>query len=337
MRSYLAKRMLFMVASWWLLSVVVFIVIQLPPGDYLTTYIAGQARTGTFLELEEIEALKAYYGLDRTPIEQYLFWAGRFVIGDLGRSFGSYGRTNEQPVIEVLAEVLPFTVLLSSLAIMFTYAVAIPIGIYSATHQYRPGDYFFTAIGFIGLAVPNFMLALVLMYFFFQAFGITAGGLFSPEYALADWSWERLWDMISHLWVPIIVLGTAGTASIMRVMRGVLLDELGKQYVITARARGVSERRLLFKYPVRLALNPIISSLAYILPAIFGGNPIVAIVLSLPMTGPILLNALLAQDMFLAGSIIMVEGAIVIFGTFLSDILLALVDPRIRQERALTG
>ena len=336
MRAYLLRRLLFMVASWWMLSVVVFIVIQLPPGDYLTTYIAGQARTGTFLELEEIAALKAYYGLDRTPIEQYLFWAGRFVIGDLGRSFGST-RSVEQPVIEVLAEVLPFTILLSSLAIMFTYAVAIPIGIYSATHQYRPGDYFFTAIGFIGLAIPNFMLALLMMYFFFQLFDISAGGLFSPEYALADWSLAKLWDMISHLWVPIVVLGTAGMASTMRVMRGVLLDELGKQYVITARARGLSERRLLFKYPVRLALNPIISSLAYILPAIFGGNAIVAIVLSLPMTGPVLLTALLAQDMFLAGSIIMVEGAIVIFGTFLSDILLAVVDPRIRQERALTG
>ena len=336
MRGYLLRRLMFMVASWWMLSIVVFIVIQLPPGDYLTTYIAGQEQSGTFLEREEIEALKLYYGLDRTPIEQYFFWAGRFVTGDLGRSFGSW-RAAEQPVTNILAEVLPFTIMLSSLAIMFTYAIAIPIGIYSATHQYRPGDYFFTAIGFIGLAVPNFMLALVLMYFFFQTFGITAGGLFSPEYALADWSLERLGDMISHLWVPIIVLGTAGTASIMRVMRGVLLDELGKQYVITARARGISERRLLFKYPVRLALNPIISSLAYILPAIFGGNPIVAIVLSLPMTGPILLNALLTQDMFLAGSIIMVEGAIVIFGTFLSDILLALVDPRIRQERALTG
>ena len=192
MRAYLLRRMMFMIASWWLLSVVVFIVIQLPPGDYLTTYIAGQARTGTFLELEEIAALKAYYGLDRTPIEQYFFWAGRFVIGDLGRSFGST-RSVEQPVIEVLAEVLPFTILLSSLAIMFTYAVAIPIGIYSATHQYRPGDYFFTAIGFIGLAVPNFMLALVLMYFFFQTFGISAGGLFSPEYALADWSLGEAW------------------------------------------------------------------------------------------------------------------------------------------------
>ena len=336
MRAYLLRRLLFMVASWWMLSVVVFIVIQLPPGDYLTTYIAGQEQAGTFLEREEIEALKLYYGLDRTPIEQYFFWAGRFVMGDLGRSFGSW-RSAEQPVTKILAEVLPFTILMSSLAIMFTYAVAIPIGIYSATHQYGPVDYVFTALGFIGLAIPNFMLALLLMYFFFQAFDISAGGLFSPEYALADWSLGKVWDMVSHLWVPVIVLGTAGTASIMRVMRGVLLDELGKQYVITARARGVSERRLLFKYPVRLALNPLVSSLAYILPGIFGGNAIVAIVLSLPMTGPVLLTALLAQDMFLAGSIIMVEGAIVIFGTFLSDILLALVDPRIRQERALAA
>ncbi|MCY3784845.1 MAG: ABC transporter permease [Chloroflexi bacterium] len=336
MRAYLVRRFLFMVVGWWLLSVVVFIVIQLPPGDFLTNYIAGQEQAGTFLEREEIESLKLYYGLDRTPIEQYFYWAGRFVVGDLGRSFGSW-RAAEQPVTKILAEVLPFTVILSTLALIFTFAVAIPIGIYSATHQYRPGDYFFTAVGFIGLAVPNFMLALLLMYLLFKYFDITAGGLFSPEYALADWSVEKVIDMLQHLIVPVVVLGTAGTASTMRVMRGVLLDELGKQYVITARARGVSERKLLFKYPVRLALNPIVSSTAYILPGIFGGNAIVAIVLSLPMTGPVLLTALRAQDMFLAGSIVMVEGALVIFGTFLSDILLALVDPRIRQERAVAA
>ncbi|MDE2989804.1 MAG: ABC transporter permease [Chloroflexota bacterium] len=336
MRAYLVRRFLFMVVGWWLLSVVVFIVIQLPPGDFLTNYIAGQEQAGTFLEREEIESLKLYYGLDRTPIEQYFYWAGRFVVGDLGRSFGSW-RSAEQPVTKILAEVLPFTVILSTLALIFTFAVAIPIGIYSATHQYRPGDYFFTAVGFIGLAVPNFMLALLLMYMLFKYFDITAGGLFSPEYALADWSVEKVIDMLQHLVVPVVVLGTAGTASTMRVMRGVLLDELGKQYVITARARGVSERKLLFKYPVRLALNPIVSSTAYILPGIFGGNAIVAIVLSLPMTGPVLLTALRAQDMFLAGSIVMVEGALVIFGTFLSDILLALVDPRIRQERAVAA
>ncbi len=336
MRAYLVRRFLFMVVGWWLLSVVVFIVIQLPPGDFLTNYIAGQEQAGTFLEREEIESLKLYYGLDRTPIEQYFYWAGRFVVGDLGRSFGSW-RAAEQPVTKILAEVLPFTVILSTLALIFTFAVAIPIGIYSATHQYRPGDYFFTAVGFIGLAVPNFMLALLLMYLLFKYFDITAGGLFSPEYALADWSIEKVIDMLQHLIVPVVVLGTAGTASTMRVMRGVLLDELGKQYVITARARGVSERKLLFKYPVRLALNPIVSSTAYILPGIFGGNAIVAIVLSLPMTGPVLLTALRAQDMFLAGSIVMVEGALVIFGTFLSDILLALVDPRIRQERAVAA
>lgn len=336
MKGYLLRRLLFMVVGWWLLSVVVFIVIQLPPGDYLTTYIAGQEQAGTFLEREEIESLKLYYGLDKTPFEQYIYWAGRFVTGDLGRSFGSW-RSAEQPVTKILAEVLPMTIILSTLSLLFTYAVAVPIGIYSATHQYKLGDYFFTTIGFIGLAIPNFMLALLMMYFFFQAFGISAGGLFSPEYALADWSLEKLWDMICHLWVPVVVLGTAGTAGIMRVMRGVLLDELGKQYVITARARGVSEKRLLFKYPVRLSLNPIVSSIGYILPGIFSGNAIVAIVLSLPMTGPVLLTALLAQDMFLAGSIIMVEGALVIFGTFLSDILLAVVDPRIRQERAMTG
>ncbi len=336
MRAYLVRRFLFMVVGWWLLSVVVFIVIQLPPGDFLTNYIAGQEQAGTFLEREEIESLKLYYGLDRTPIEQYFYWAGRFVVGDLGRSFGSW-RAAEQPVTKILAEVLPFTIILSTLALIFTYAVAIPIGIYSATHQYRPGDYFFTAIGFIGLAVPNFMLALLLMWALNEFFDISAGGLFSTEYALAPWSIEKVIDMLQHLIVPVVVLGTAGTAGTIRVMRGVLLDELGKQYVITARARGVSERKLLFKYPVRLALNPIVSSTAYILPGIFGGNAVVAIVLSLPMTGPVLLTALRAQDMFLAGSIVMVEGALVIFGTFLSDILLAVVDPRIRQERAVAA
>ena len=184
MRAYLVRRFIFMVVGWWLLSVVVFIVIQLPPGDFLTNYIAGQEQAGTFLEREEIESLKLYYGLDRTPIEQYFYWAGRFVVGDLGRSFGSW-RAAEQPVTKILAEVLPFTIILSTLALIFTFAVAIPIGIYSATHQYRPGDYFFTAVGFIGLAVPNFMLALLMMYMLFKYFDITAGGLFSPEYALA--------------------------------------------------------------------------------------------------------------------------------------------------------
>ena len=208
-----------------------------------------------------------------------------------------------------------------------------PIGVYVATHQYGLSDYLFTALGFIGLSTPNFMLALILMYTFFKYFGISAGGFFSREYAVAPWSLAKVWDLIQHLWVPVIVLGTAGTAGIIRVMRGVLLDELGKQYVITARAKGVSERRALFKYPVRVAINPIVSTIGWNLPEIVSGGTITAIVLSLPTLGPILFNALRVQDFYLAASILMVLGILTVFGTLLSDILLVIVDPRIRMER----
>jgi peptide/nickel transport system permease protein len=233
----------------------------------------------------------------------------------------------------LLQERLPYTVLLSLSTIVFIYLVAVPIGVYVATHQYGFSDYLFTALGFIGLSTPDFMLALILMYIFFKYFGISAGGLFSREYAVAPWSLAKVWDLIQHLWVPVIVLGTAGTAGIIRVMRGVLLDELGKQYVITARAKGVSERRLLFKYPVRVAINPIVSTIGWNLPEIVSGGTITAIVLSLPTLGPILFNALRVQDFYLAASILMVLGILTVAGTLLSDILLVIVDPRIRMER----
>ena len=327
MIGYIAQRLIYAVVTFLFLSVVVFIIIQLPPGDFLTSYVARLEQEGSIIDEAEIEALKRDYGLEATPIEQYFRWFGRFVQGEMGRSFEW-----NQPVERLLKERLPYTILLSMITLFFTYVVAVPIGIYVATNQYGISDYLFSVLGFAGLATPNFMLALILMFLFFKYFGLSVGGLFSSEYALAPWSVGKVWDLFTHLWVPIIVIGTAGTAGIIRVMRGTLLDELNKQYVITARAKGVAEGKLLFKYPVRMAINPIVSTVGWQLPRIVSGETIVAIVLSLPTTGPLLFKALISQDMFLAGSIVMFLGILTLIGTFLSDILLIVVDPRIRFE-----
>ena len=327
MIGYIAQRLIYAVVTFLFLSVVVFIIIQLPPGDFLTSYVARLEQEGSIIDEAEIEALKRDYGLEATPIEQYFRWFGRFVQGEMGRSFEW-----NQPVERLLKERLPYTIMLSLITLFFTYVVAVPIGIYVATNQYGITDYLFSVLGFAGLATPNFMLALILMFLFFKYFGLSVGGLFSSEYALAPWSLGKVWDLFAHLWVPIIVIGTAGTAGIIRVMRGTLLDELNKQYVITARAKGVAEGKLLFRYPVRMALNPIVSTVGWQLPRIVSGETIVAIVLSLPTTGPLLFKALISQDMFLAGSIVMFLGILTLIGTFLSDILLIVVDPRIRFE-----
>ncbi|MEZ4865026.1 MAG: ABC transporter permease [Caldilineaceae bacterium] len=328
MTGYIIQRLFYAIITFWVLSIVVFIVIQLPPGDFLTSYIQALQETGGVVDQAEIAALRQQYGLDAGPIEQYVRWFGKFLRGDMGRSFEW-----NQPVVALLQERLPYTILLSMLTLFFTYIVAVPIGIYVATRQYSFSDYLFTFVGLAGLATPNFLLALILMFLFFKYFGVSVGGLFSAEYALAPWSLAKLWDMIKHLWVPIIVIGTSGTAGIIRVMRGTLLDELGRQYVITARAKGVPEGKLLFKYPVRVAINPIVSTIGWQLPRIVSGETIVAIVLSLPTTGPLLFRSLLSQDMFMAGSIVMMLGILTLIGTFLSDILLVIVDPRIRYER----
>lgn len=328
MTGYIIQRLFYAIITFWVLSIVVFIVIQLPPGDFLTSYIQALQETGGVVDQAEIAALRQQYGLDAGPIEQYLRWFGKFLHGDMGRSFEW-----NQPVVVLLQERLPYTILLSMLTLFFTYIVAVPIGIYIATRQYSFSDYLFTFVGLAGLATPNFLLALILMFLFFKYFGVSVGGLFSAEYALAPWSLAKLWDMIKHLWVPIIVIGTSGTAGIIRVMRGTLLDELSRQYVITARAKGVPEGKLLFKYPVRVAINPIVSTIGWQLPRIVSGETIVAIVLSLPTTGPLLFRSLLSQDMFMAGSIVMMLGILTLIGTFLSDILLIIVDPRIRYER----
>jgi len=322
------RRFLFMVIVLIIVSVLAFVIIQLPPGDYVTSLVSKLEAAGERITEEKILALRKRYGLDVPIYLQYFKWMWRMLHGDLGMSL-LYNR----PVASLIAERLPLTVMISLLATIFTYAAAIPIGIYSATHQYSIGDYIFTVAGFAGLAIPNFLLALVLMFLFYKYFGLSVGGLFSPEYFLAPWSIGRFVDMLKHLPIPIIVIGTAGTAGLIRVMRGCLLDELRKQYVITARAKGVAERILLFKYPVRVAINPIISTIGWMLPAIVSGETITAIVLNLQTTGPLLYHALLSQDMYLAGSITMFLTFLTVIGTFISDILLMWIDPRIRYEK----
>ena len=327
MTAYLARRCGYMIVSLWIMSILAFIVIQLPPGDWLTHHIQQLQLTGGTGDEALAATLRKQYGLDQPLHRQYLKWVGGFVHGDFGMSF-SWQKT----VTEVIGERLALTVIISLSTLLFTYVVAIPIGIYSATHQYSFGDYTFTVMGFAGLAIPNFMLALIIMYMLFKYFGLSVGGLFSPEFIDAPWSMARVGNLLTHIWAPLIVVGTAGTAELIRVMRAVLLDELRKQYVITARSKGLAERRLLFRYPVRLALNPIVSTVGWQLPRIVSGATITAVVLALPTIGPLLLGALMEQDMFLAGTMVLFLGSLTLIGTFLSDILLVIVDPRIRFE-----
>lgn len=328
MLFYVLHRCSYMVFILLLVSIISFVIIQLPPGNYLATLIENLRLSGIIVDQAQIRMLEKEYGLDLPIYSQYFGWLWKMLHADFGRSFQW-----EAPVSKLIAERLPLTIAISLFTMLFTYAIAIPIGIYSATHQYSIGDYTFTVIGFAGLATPNFLLALILMFVFYKYFGLSVGGLFSLEYELAPWSIARFIDMLKHLLIPVTVIGTAGTAALIRVMRACLLDELRKQYVITARAKGVREKTLLFKYPVRVAINPIISTIGWILPRIVSGSTITAIVLSLPTTGPLLLQALQNQDMYLAGSIIMILSSLVVIGTLLSDILLVLADPRIRYEK----
>lgn len=322
---YIIRRFLFMIVILLAISIIAFIIIQLPPGDYLTSYISRLRRQGTSVDMSEIASLEKFFDLDQPIYIQYFKWTGAMLQGNFGYSLGW-----KCPVNQLIRERLPLTVMISLFTLIFAYAVAIPIGIYSATHQYSAGDYTFTVFGFAGLAIPNFLLALILLWIFYSYFGISVTGLFSPQYRSASWSIGRFVDLLIHLPIPIIVIGTASTAGLIRVMRGCLLDELQKQYVITARAKGVSERALLFKYPVRVAVNPIISTIGWILPAIVAGGTITEIVLNLPTIGPIFLLSLMTQDMYLAGSIVMILSFLTVIGTFISDILLVWIDPRIR-------
>ena len=327
MLKYSARRLLYMVLLLALLSMVSFAVIQLPPGDFLTSYIVQLQASGQPADEAEVAALRARYGLDRPMFQRYLKWIWGMLRGDFGYSF-----ERQQPVAELVRARLPITMLISFLTIIFAYAVAIPIGIFSAVRQYSVADYFFTVIGFIGLAIPNFLLALVIMWLLYSQLKTDIGGLFSPEFEMAKWSVDRFIDMMKHLPPVVVVVGTGSTAWLVRVMRGVLLDELAKPYVIAARAKGISELTLLLKYPVRVAINPIVSTIGGTLPAIVSGATITSIVLGLPTTGPMYLQSLRSQDMFLAGSFTLFLSSLTIVGTFLSDILLAYLDPRIRFD-----
>ena len=332
MLSYVIRRLMYMIVLLVLLSVATFVIIQLPPGDYLTTLTINMRRAGVVLDEEALAVLSERYGLGRPLHVQYLTWFTNLLRGDMGESF-----VWEAPVTEIVGERLALTVTLSISTLILTYLIAIPIGIYSATHQYSVADYSFTTLGFVGLATPNFLLALILMFLFYRYFNWSVGGLFSPEYQLAPWSLGKVIDLLKHFPIPLLVIGTAGAASLIRIMRATLLDELSKQYVITARAKGVAERRLLFRYPVRVAINPVVSTIGWLLPETISGATLTAIVLSLPTVGPLLLRALEAQDMFLAGSMVMLLSALGILGTLISDLLLVVVDPRIRFERQATG
>jgi len=326
MLGYIVRRLLMLIPIMVLISLVVFVIIQLPPGDYLTTYISNLEASGIKVTGEQAAALKRQYGLDLPIYSQYIKWISNILLrGDFGRSFSW-----NKPVSELLMERIPLTMAISLFTTLLVFAVSIPIGIYSATHKYSFFDYGFTFIGFIGLSIPGFLLALVLMWWLYSAFGISVGGLFSPDYIDAPWSVARVWDVLKRIWFPIIIIGMSGTAGLIRVMRGNLLDELQKQYVITARAKGVPEREVLFRYPVRIAVNPIISTVGWILPSIVGGEVLVSIVLNLQTTGPMLLQAVLFQDMYLAGSITLILSTLTVVGTLIADILLVWLDPRIR-------
>ena len=307
------------------ISIITFVIIQLPPGDYLSTYIAELQSQGENVDIAKIEALRAQYGLDKSMVEQYCFWVLGLLQGDLGFSF-----EYQLPVSEVVGDRLLLTLILNFTTIIFIWLVSFPIGIYSATHQYSWGDYGLTFVGFIGLATPNFLLALILLYFANVWFGTSIGGLMDPIYIDQPWSTAKFLSVLEHLWVPVVVIGTSGTASMIRRLRANMLDELQKQYVITAKAKGLHPLKALIKYPLRTSLNPFIADIGNMLPQIISGSAIVSMVLSLPTTGPMLISALQSQDMYLAGSFLIFLALLTVVGMFLSDLALAWLDPRIR-------
>ncbi|MAM74874.1 MAG: ABC transporter permease [Tistrella sp.] len=327
MFAYIARRLLMMIPTLILISILVFVIIQLPPGDYLTTQLAELAAQGEAASQAKIEFLRAEYGLALPLWEQYIRWASGLLVGDLGYSF-----EYQLPVAEVVGDRLWLTMLVSFATIIFSYAVAFPIGIYGAIRQYSALDHGLTLVGFLGLATPNFLLALVLLYLSNIWFGTSIGGLMDPEYLDQPLSWAKFLSVMEHLWVPVVVIGTSNTAGMIRRLRANLLDELRKQYVTTARAKGLHPAKILVKYPLRMALNPFIADLGNVLPQVVSGAAIVSVVLSLPTTGPMLLRALQTQDMYLAGSFLMFMALLTVIGVLVSDLLLALLDPRIRLD-----
>lgn len=308
-------------------SIAVFALVQAPPGDFLTSYLSMLAASGSSVDQAQVDALRRQFGLDQPFYIQYLRWMQNLLRGDLGLSL-----EYQLPNLDLISDYLVPTVLLALLSFVFTWLMAIPAGIYSATHPRSPLDYAVTVLNYVGVATPNFMLALVLMWVAFARFGVSVTGLFSPDYLQAPWSLARVADLLTHIWLPMIILGIAGTARLTRIMRANLLDELHKPYVITARAKGLSEWHLVLKYPVRVAINPLVSTIGWYLPQLFSGSLIVATVMNLPNIGPLLLHALISRDMYLAGAILLIYLFLTVIGTLLSDILLAWADPRIRME-----
>jgi peptide/nickel transport system permease protein len=327
MLGYLVHRILIMIPTLIAISVVIFTIINLPPGDYFSTYIAELQSSGEAADLAKIHFLQVQYGFDRPLWEQYLYWVAGLLQGDMGYSFAY-----NLPVKDVVGDRLLMTFIVSSATIIFTYVVAFPIGVYSATHQYSWSDHALTLLGFLGLAIPSFLLALVLLYLANVYLGISIGGLMDPQFVDQPWTWQKVLSVLAHIWIPVIVIGTAGTASMIRRLRANLLDELQKQYVVTARAKGLPPIRTLLKYPLRMALNPFISDIGSLLPHVISGAAIVSVVMSLPTTGPMLLEALRSQDMYLAGSFLMFMSFLTVIGVFISDLALAMLDPRIRLQ-----
>jgi peptide/nickel transport system permease protein len=325
---FVLRRILYMIPTLFAISVVVFIIIQLPPGDIVTALLARRRGLGDTMSFEDLQAIRDFYGLNDPLYVQYWTWISNILFeGNLGMSI-EYTR----PVNGLVAERLPWTIAMGVVTLLASWVVAFPVGMYAAVRQYSIGDYVATTFGFLGLAVPNFLIALILMYFTLTWFGYVPAGLCSPEWCDSAWNLGKLIDFLGHMWVPILVIGTAGMAGLIRILRANLLDELHKPYVVAARARGVPERRLLRRYPLRVALNPFISTVGWVLPLIFAGDVIVGQILGLPTMGPLLLGALKTQDMYLAGSLILIISVLTVIGTLVSDLLLGWLDPRVRFE-----
>lgn len=328
MLGYVLRRISIMIPTLLIISIISFVIIQLPPGDYLTSYAAQLRTMGDIVQQEEIDALRQRYGLGQPVYVQYFKWiTGILLRGDWGQSMEW-----QKPVKDLIWERLALTMVLSGVSILVSWFVAIPIGVYSATHQYSIPDYILSIISFVGVGTPGFMLALVIMYVAMTAFGLNVGGLFSQEYLAAPWSWAKVVDMLKHLWIPVLIVALGSTAGSIRTTRANLLDELNKPYVETARAKGLPEGRLVWKYPVRVALNPFFSTVGWSLANLISGETLVSVVLSLQTIGPMMLRALTSQDMYLAGSFLLLLSTMTVLGTLISDILLAWVDPRIRME-----
>ena len=324
--AYIGKRLLQMIPLLLAVTIIIFVVIQLPPGDYLTTYIRQKESSGQVMDQAEILSLRQRYNLDKPMWQQYLGWIGGIITrGDFGQSFSW-----DRPVSKLIEERLPMTIMVSLITLIFVWAVSIPIGIYSATHQYSVGDYIVSAFGFIGMSVPGFLLAIFVIFNVYRATGLAISGMFSYAYQTAPWSWGKFMDMLPRFATLVVIIGIANTAGMIRTFRAMMLDELGKQYVTTARAKGVAERRLLFKYPVRMALIPQVSTLAGTFAGLISGETIVSLVFNMETTGPMMYQALLVQDMFLAGSFLLLVSVMVCLGSLISDIMLSLIDPRIR-------